>query len=69
MYLHSLPFCIRYNGPAEVDQAFPVVLNNESNTFQSAFRGRKLTGKPHELPQTLSGNLFVFSLSFYSNFY
>lgn len=64
MYLHSLPFWIGYNGPAEVDQAFPVVINNESNTFQSAFRGRKLTGKPHELPQSLSGNILIRSFAF-----
>lgn len=58
MQLHSLPFSIGYNGAAEVDQAFPVVLNNESNTFQSTFRGRKLIGRSHELPHSLSGKTF-----------
>jgi len=67
MHLHSLPFCIGYNGPAEVDQAFPVVVNNESNTFKSAFRGRKLIGRSHELPYPLGGKIAHFLL-FSSNF-
>lgn len=64
MYLHSLPFCIGYNGPAEVDEAFPVVINNETNTFQSAFRGRKMSGRSHELPRSLNGNLTTGILHF-----
>lgn len=67
MHLHSLPFCIGYNGPAEVDQAFPVVIHNESNKFQSAFRGRKLIGRSHELPYPLGGKFVHYHL-YSSNF-
>ena len=55
MCLHSLPFRIGYSGPAEVDQAFPVILNEDSNVLQSAFRGRKLVGKTHNVPNRLNG--------------
>jgi hypothetical protein len=64
MYLHCLPFCIGYSGRAEVDQAFPVVINNETDTFESAFRGRKLSGRSHELPHSLNGNLTTSLLHF-----
>ena len=62
MHLHSLPFSVGFNGPAEIDQAFPVVINMESNTFESAFRGRKLIGRSHELPWSLKSTL-LFKLS------
>lgn len=68
MHLHSLPFSVGFNGPAEIDEAFPVVLNKESNIFESAFRGRKLIGRSHELPQSLESNL-QFKLFFLCNLF
>ena len=50
MTLHSLPFHIDYNGEAEIDVAFPVYSTEKSDIVESAFRGRKLIGRIHELP-------------------
>lgn len=55
MDIHSLPFSIGFNGEAEVDSAFPVKIDNQSNSAESAFRGRQLVGRIHELPSNLSG--------------
>lgn len=68
MHLHSLPFSVGFNGPAEIDQAFPVVINKESNALESAFRGRKLIGRSHELPQSLESTL-QFKLCFLNNLF
>ena len=62
MDIHSLPFSIGFNGEAEVESAFPVIIDNQKNEAESAFRGRKLSGRIHEIPSNLTGNMH-FSLN------
>lgn len=58
--IHSLPLGIAYDGDAEVQKGFPFTTSREadSQTKTSAtFRGRRLAGVVHSVPEGLQCNL------------
>lgn len=58
--IHSLPLGIAYDGDAEVQKGFPFTTSCEADSqikTSATFRGRRLTGVVHSVPEGLQCNL------------
>lgn len=58
--IHSLPLGIAYDGEAEVQKGFPFTSNTEADSqakTSATFRGRRLAGMVHSVPEGLKCNL------------
>ncbi|KAL0252066.1 hypothetical protein GEMRC1_001278 [Eukaryota sp. GEM-RC1] len=51
-YLYRLPCNIQYSGP--IDSSYFLVSEDDNSVAQSSFRGRKLLGKPLDVPSDYS---------------
>jgi hypothetical protein len=58
--VHSLPFKIKYDGPAAVDRFFqPATDDKHPGKTYAAFRGRKLWSQNVDLPEDLAVGMLV----------